>query len=187
MPGPRPRKRRRPRVTVLRLGHRPARDPRLTTHVALVARAFGAQEMWLHPPDPALADRIGQVSARWGGSFRVTGVERWRSAVEAFPGTRVHLTMYGTPVDAALPQLRRAQDVLAVVGGPKVPPELFGLADLNVAVGAQPHSEVAALAILLDRLLGRPPPSSFRGARQRIVPTTRGKRVVESGHLPGPT
>ncbi|MGI0148094.1 MAG: tRNA (cytidine(56)-2'-O)-methyltransferase, partial [Thermoplasmata archaeon] len=31
-----------PRVTVLRLGHRPSRDKRVTTHVALVARAFGA-------------------------------------------------------------------------------------------------------------------------------------------------
>ncbi|TLZ95287.1 MAG: tRNA (cytidine(56)-2'-O)-methyltransferase, partial [Methanobacteriota archaeon] len=29
-------------ITVLRLGHRPARDKRVTTHVALTARAFGA-------------------------------------------------------------------------------------------------------------------------------------------------
>jgi tRNA (cytidine56-2'-O)-methyltransferase len=35
------------RVTVLRLGHRPERDKRITTHVGLVARAFGAEEMLL--------------------------------------------------------------------------------------------------------------------------------------------
>ncbi|MEM2376537.1 MAG: tRNA (cytidine(56)-2'-O)-methyltransferase, partial [Sulfolobales archaeon] len=30
------------KVFVLRLGHRPLRDKRVTTHVALTARAFGA-------------------------------------------------------------------------------------------------------------------------------------------------
>ncbi len=42
-------------VSVLRLGHRAGRDPRLTTHVALAARAFGARRLYLEPPDPALA------------------------------------------------------------------------------------------------------------------------------------
>ena len=30
-------------ITVLRIGHRPARDKRVTTHVALAARAFGGE------------------------------------------------------------------------------------------------------------------------------------------------
>ncbi|MCC6052717.1 MAG: tRNA (cytidine(56)-2'-O)-methyltransferase, partial [Desulfurococcaceae archaeon] len=30
------------KIYVLRYGHRPERDKRVTTHVALVARAFGA-------------------------------------------------------------------------------------------------------------------------------------------------
>ena len=32
-------------ISVLRLDHRLPRDERITTHVALVARAFGASEM----------------------------------------------------------------------------------------------------------------------------------------------
>ena len=31
-------------VTILRLGYRRGRDPRITTHLALVARALGAQK-----------------------------------------------------------------------------------------------------------------------------------------------
>ena len=31
-----------PKIVVLRWGHRPQRDQRLTTHVALIARVFGA-------------------------------------------------------------------------------------------------------------------------------------------------
>ncbi|MCK7488956.1 MAG: hypothetical protein MZU79_00960 [Anaerotruncus sp.] len=41
---------------------------------------------------------------------------------------------------------------MIVVGAEKVPPEIYQLADWNVAVGNQPHSEVAALAITLDRI-----------------------------------
>ena len=32
-------------IIVLRIGHRIGRDKRITTHVALVARAFGANEI----------------------------------------------------------------------------------------------------------------------------------------------
>ncbi len=180
MPTPR-RDGRRPRVTVLRLGHRPGRDPRLTTHVALAARAFGADRMLLTPPDPALADRLSAVAQRWGGGFRVEGVERWSDAVRRFAGGVVHLTMYGEPLDRALPRLRRRPELLVVVGGAKVPAELYRRADYNVAVGAQPHSEVAALAVLLDRLGGLPDGCRFRGAERRIVPQRNGKRVLRTG------
>ena len=44
-------------VWVLRLGHRPFRDQRLTTHVALTARAFGAEGM-------ILADRRDEALER---------------------------------------------------------------------------------------------------------------------------
>src|SRR5438132_490984 len=77
------------------------------------------------------------------------------------------------------PRLPR-EDLLIVVGAEKVPRELFDLVQWNVAVGNQPHSEVAALAIFLDRLLG---PSAlgreFTGPL-RIRPSPRGKDVVES-------
>jgi len=167
-----------PEVSVLRVGHRPGRDPRLTTHVALAARAFGARRMYLHPRDDALAERIASVTHRWGGDFSVVTVEDWKSLVRTFPGTVVHLTMYGLPLEKSLPRLARRRRILLVVGGAKVPPELYRLSKFNVAVGHQPHSEVAAVAVTLERLLGLPRPALPGEAPQRIVPSARGKRIV---------
>jgi len=171
----------RPEVSVLRVGHRPGRDPRLTTHVALAARAFGARRMYLHPRDDALAERIASVTHRWGGDFAVVPVDDWKSLVRTFPGTVVHLTMYGLPLEKSLPRLTRLRRILLVVGGAKVPPELYQRAKYNVAVGHQPHSEVAAVAVTLERLLGLPGPARSGEAPQRIVPSARGKRIV-GGH-----
>ncbi|MGI0132680.1 MAG: tRNA (cytidine(56)-2'-O)-methyltransferase [Thermoplasmata archaeon] len=171
-----------PTVDVLRIGHRPGRDPRLTTHLALAARALGARRMYLHPPDPALAQRVEALRHPWGGAFTVTGVEEWRPVVRAFPGAVVHLTMYGEPLDRVAPKLRREPAILLVVGGAKVPSALYRLATYNVAVGHQPHSEVAALALALDRVLGLPGPVALPGAEQRIVPMRRGKQVVGVTH-----
>jgi len=76
-----------------------------------------------------------------------------------------------------LARMKRRKSLLLVVGGAKVPSEMYQLADLNVAVGHQPHSEVAALAVLLDHLKGTPGPGAWPGAEQRIVPSARGKQV----------
>ena len=72
------------------------------------------------------------------------------------------------------------EDVLVIIGAEKVPREAYDLADCNIAVGSQPHSEIAALAILLDRLFGgRQLRKEFSGGKLRIVPTEKGKRVRE--------
>jgi len=167
-----------PRVELLRVGHRPGRDPRLSTHLALVARAFGARRMYLHPPDPRVEASLAGVRARWGGEFEVVPAPSWTSVVRDAQGPVVHLTMYGVPLARVLPRLRRPRDVLLVVGGAKVPPRLYGDATFNVSVGSQPHSEVAAVAVVLRELLGLPGARAFPGARQRIVPSARGKSVV---------
>jgi tRNA (cytidine56-2'-O)-methyltransferase len=65
-----------------------------------------------------------------------------------------------------------------VVGGAKVPPDLYRLSALNVGVGHQPHSEVAAVAIVLERLRGVPGPGRWSGAQRTVVPRARGKKVV---------
>ncbi|MCI4344332.1 MAG: tRNA (cytidine(56)-2'-O)-methyltransferase [Thermoplasmata archaeon] len=173
----RPKGRGVPSVELLRLGHRAGRDPRLTTHLALVARAFGARRMYLHPPDPAIAERLAAVARRWGGTFEVVGVEDWRRTVREFDGLVVHLTMYGLSLERVAPRLARASHLLVVVGGAKVPPALYGLAGVNVAVGHQPHSEVGAAAVFLDRVRGGVPASEFVGAECTIVPRARGKSV----------
>lgn len=169
----------RPRVSVLRIGHRAGRDPRLTTHLALAARALGADRMYLHPPDPSIAERIAQVDAGWGGRFEVVGVEQWKPLVRSWPGAVVHLTMYGLPLSRVEPKMRTAGDLLVVVGGAKVPSELYSWARFNVAVGHEPHSEVAALAVLLDHLLGLPPPGPRAGAARWVRPRAHGKAVSE--------
>ncbi len=173
-----------PRVHVLRVGHRAGRDPRLTTHLALVARAFGAERMYLHPPDPQLAAGLARVVERWGGPFEVVPAPSWRAVLAGAGAPVVHLTMYGEPLARLLPRLRRAPQLLLVVGGAKVPAALYGAATYNVAVGSQPHSEVAALAVTLRELRGLPGSRPFPGARQRIVPQARGKKVRLVGRSP---
>jgi len=171
-------------ITVLRLGHRPVRDRRVTTHVALAARAFGADRVLVVTRDPVLERTVRGVVAKFGGPFEIeTGVP-WRRVIDEWRGTIVHLTMYGEPLDAALERIPRHEDLLIVVGATKVPRHMFERATLNVSVGNQPHSEVAALAVFLDRFFGgRGLSRSFLG-RISIVPAKRGKVVVdrESAH-----
>ena len=67
-----------------------------------------------------------------------------------------------------------------VVGAEKVPGEMYGLADYNVAVTGQPHSEIASLALFLDRLYeGTEFNREFPGAKIRIVPSRAGKQTEE--------
>jgi len=165
-------------IVVLRLGHRPKRDQRVTTHVALTARALGADEIWVSTPDEGLERTIRSVVDRFGGGFKIkTGVD-WRKAIKKWDGETVHLTMYGEKLSEALPTIK-AKKLLIVVGAEKVPREVYELASRNVSVGNQPHSEVAALAIFLDRhSRGRSLERSFKGGLT-IVPNPRGKTVVD--------
>ena len=161
-------------VVVLRMGHRPARDKRVTTHVCLVARAFGARKVIVSTRDPSVERSVRGVVAKFGGAFEVeTGVP-WRRALDAWSGPVVHLTMYGEPIEAVLPRVPPG-DLLVVVGAEKVPGEVFHRAGFNVAVGNQPHSEVAALAVFLDRLFGGEGLRRHFGGRVEIVPSPRGK------------
>ncbi len=175
----------RPRVSVLRIGHRPGRDPRLTTHLALAARALGAERMYLHPPDPSVEESLRRVASKWGGRFEVVPAANWRAVVREHAGGVVHLTMYGLELARLVPRLRRASSLLFVVGGAKVPSDLYRIADYNVAVGDQPHSEVAALAVALERVRGLPVRGGRAGAQLQIVPSARGKKVrVRPGSPP---
>ncbi len=165
-------------ITVLRLGHRISRDKRITTHVALVARAFGARKMLVNAKDEDLERRIGKVTERFGGDFTVESDCDWRKVMRAWSGTTVHLTMYGELLDDALARIPRGDDLLVIVGAEKVPSEVFKEADFNIAVGNQPHSEISALAIFLDRYLeGEELNTNFKG-KVRIVPSAEGKKLV---------
>jgi len=97
-------------------------------------------------------------------------------------GKIVHLTMYGIHIDEAIPKIRevaKKEDILIVVGAEKVPREVYEIAHYNVAVGNQPHSEVAALAVFLDRLLeGKGLKKEFKNAKVKIIPQEKGKKVI---------
>lgn len=170
-------------IFVLRLGHRPARDKRISTHVALTARAFGAKGIFFSTKDEELEASVLDVAGRFGGEFEVRTGVKWKPFLKGFDGTKVHLTMYGVHVDDALPRIKAEARgrMLIVVGAEKVPADVYQLSDFNVAVGNQPHSEVAALAVFLDRLTeGMGLRSDFDG-RLKVLPCERGKRVVDRG------
>jgi tRNA (cytidine56-2'-O)-methyltransferase len=165
-------------IAVLRIGHRPARDKRITTHVALVARAFGADKIFVDTRDKDLENTIHSVVERFGGNFEIKTGVNWKKIVREWSGVIIHLTMYGMPLDEVIVDIQRNKDILIIVGSEKVPAELFEIADYNVAVGNQPHSEVAALALFLDRYLdGKWSKKKFNG-KIRIVPSERGKKVI---------
>nr|MBP8685443.1 tRNA (cytidine(56)-2'-O)-methyltransferase [Methanomassiliicoccales archaeon] len=79
-----------PEITVLRLGHRPERDKRITTHVALTARAFGARRIVVSTKDAGLEESVRDVVMRFGGDFEITTGVNWRRFLEEFQGTVVH-------------------------------------------------------------------------------------------------
>lgn len=169
-------------IEILRLGHRPQRDKRITTHVCLTARALGARAAHIAEEDAHVVDSVRDLSQRFGGGFTVDDGTGWKSVVKQWKadgGQVVHLTMYGKPLGESVPEIRaREQDVLVVVGAEKVPGDLYRLADSNVAVGNQPHSEVAALALLLDRLRdGAWESDAFEGAEVKVVPQAHGKKL----------
>ena len=169
------------KIIVLRMGHRPQRDKRMTTHVALVARAFGADGVILADVrDRGVEESVKKVVELWGGPFYISLGQPWKRVIgdwRASGGSVVHLTMYGLPIDEVLPSLR-GKDILVVVGAEKMPGELFDLADFNVAVGNQPHSEVAALAVFLDRVFnGSELKKEFKKGKLKIIPKDKGKKV----------
>ena len=58
----------KPESYILRIGHRPERDQRVTTHVGLSSRALGASGMYLAADDQEVADSIADVAHRFGGT-----------------------------------------------------------------------------------------------------------------------
>ena len=168
-----------PGIWILRIGHRPQRDKRVTTHVALSSRALGASGIFVDTEDRTLEENIHSVADRFGGSFEISTGIQWKKMLEEFDGEIVHLTMYGQRLDEALPRISREKDLLIVVGAEKVPSEVYQAADHNVSVGNQPHSEIAALAIFLDRFTNGKNLYSDRDGQMTVIPNERGKTVVE--------
>jgi tRNA (cytidine56-2'-O)-methyltransferase len=183
-----------PKIVILRWGHRVARDVRLTTHVALTARALCASGFILaDTTDSHIEETVTKITKAWGGDFHFEMGTSWKRAVrdwKAQGGQIVHLTAYGENIQTSDVMQRikaTSKDTMLLVGSQKVPGEFYSeeVSDFNVAVGNQPHSECSALAIFLDRYfegkeLGQP----FEKARIAIVPKERGKEIKTDRESP---
>lgn len=178
-----------PKVVVLRWGHR-HRDQRLTSHVALTARALGASGLVMTDVrDSKVEETIGKIMESWGGDFQFEMGKKWKSVVKDWKskgGITVHLTAYGENIQTSdvMKHIRSTgKDVLVIVGSQKVPAAFYSedVSDFNVAVGNQPHSECSSLAVFLDRFFeGKELSNDFvRNVKKKIVPQARGKRVVK--------
>lgn len=177
------------KAAVLRWGHR-LRDKRLTTHVALAARALGASKLILTDTnDKKIREKIENVTKDWGGRFLFEMGVPWKQAVKKWrrkKGIVVHLTAYGENIQTSnvLQRIKATgKDVLIIVGSQKVPSEFFSkkVSDFNVAIGNQPHSECSSLAIFLDRYFeGRELKRSFKNSKIKIIPQTFGKETIKS-------
>jgi tRNA (cytidine56-2'-O)-methyltransferase len=176
-----------PKVVVLRWGHRPQRDVRLTTHVALTARALCACGFILSDiEDRQIEETVRKINENWGGTFKFEMGTSWKKAVrhwKAENGIVAHLTAYGENIQTSnvLERVRsQKKPVLVIVGSQKVPGEFYSseVSDFNVSVGNQPHSECSALAIFLDRYFeGRELAVDFEKAKMKIAPKERGKEI----------
>ena len=170
-------------IVVLRIGHRIPRDERISTHVCLVARAFGASEcVFSGEEDKGLIDSVNDITKRWGGNFKIKYEKNWKKFLkekkkEGFK--IVHLTMYGISVQEKIKEIRKFKNLIVIVGSEKVPPEAYQLSDYNISITNQPHSEVSALAIFLDRYFeGKELNFEFKG-KIKIIPQERGKKVIK--------
>lgn len=170
-------------IVILRIGHRPQRDKRVTTHVALTARAFGASGILINSKDPYIVKNIESVVERFGGPFFI------RDNINAFEeikkyknmGWKIcHLSMYGICYSSVINDIKKEKNIILIVGAEKVSGEYYNISDWNIGVGNQPHSEIAAIAIFLDRYFLPNTDrlvSKFNSPKLTIIPSNRGKFV----------
>jgi tRNA (cytidine56-2'-O)-methyltransferase len=170
------------KIEILRLSHRIRRDPRLSTHVALTARAFLASKIFYSgDKDSYLEASINKVTQQFGGSFEVEYV---KDSIKLIKEKKkqgfllAHLTVYGSKLTPDITKLQKHKKILTIVGGEKVPPEIFHLANFNISITSQPISEVSALAIFLHELLdGKELKNNFKKAKIKILPSSKGKKI----------
>ena len=163
-------------IEILRLSHRLRRDPRISTHVALVARAFGANKIYYSGEhDSSLEDSVNKIVKQWGGSFKIEYIKNYLNLIKTHKNI-IHLTMYGLPLKKQISKIKKHKNLLIIIGGEKVTPEIYKLSNYNISVTSQPHSEVAALAVLLDKLNLK---TDFKNSNLKVIPQASGKKTTK--------
>lgn len=173
-------------IVILRLGHRKERDKRISTHVGLVSRAFGASGIiYSGEKDEKMMESVKKVAEEFGGFFSVKYHKSWKNVIEnakMHDFKIVHLTAYGIPIQKKIRQIRKDKKILVVVGSEKVPSEVYRMSDYNISITNQPHSEISALAIFLHEYFrGKELNIKFRNAKKVIVPQEKGKKLEKLG------
>ncbi len=168
-------------IEILRLSHRIRRDPRLSTHVALTARAFLANRLYYSgDKDSSLEATVNKVTEQFGGGFKIEYVKDPIPLIKEKKKENylvTHLTVYGLTLNSSLEKIRNNKKILIVVGGEKVQPEIFQISDYNISVTNQPISEVSALAVFLHELLeGKESAAKFKNAKIEILPSVKWKK-----------
>ncbi len=137
-----------------------------------------ADKIYIDTLDKKIEKNIKSTIDRFGNSFQIkTGIKP-KKIIDEWDGTIIHLTMYGETLEKSIKKIDKTKDVLIIIGAEKVPRWIYEKADYNVSVGNQPHSEVAALAIFLDRLTkGKWIHKKYNG-KMKIIPTNNGKNVM---------
>jgi tRNA (cytidine56-2'-O)-methyltransferase len=131
--------------------------------------------------NPEIKETLDSVNKSWGSDFEIEFIEEWRKVIKSKKKDSkiIHLTMYGQNINKVAEKIKQEKNILVVVGAEKVPRDVYENADYNVAVGNQPHSEISALAILLDRIQnGKQFDAKYDNAKLQIVPTKKGKKVI---------
>ena len=98
------------RIVLLRLGHRPERDKRITTHVGLTARMLGAEGMLLASNDPGIVQTLEDVVGRWGGHFYIKNNVNFKQEIRNWKeegGKVCHLSMYGVNLPDVTGELKK--------------------------------------------------------------------------------
>ncbi|HLC80079.1 MAG TPA: tRNA (cytidine(56)-2'-O)-methyltransferase [archaeon] len=172
-------------IVVLRYGHRHVRDYRVTSHCCLVARAFGASKIEIMgEKDSSIETTVQEMNKSWGQGAEIEFVSDWKNRVAHYKKLGfgvVHLTMYGLPVQEVEEQISKKEKLLVIIGSQKVEKEVYQKSDYNVSVTLQPHSEIAALAVFLDRIQkGEELAKTFPKAKLRVEPVNRGKKIKKS-------
>ena len=86
------------RVDVLRLGYRLGRDPRITTHLALVGRALGADRFLLAgDEDPKMFENLESVADRFGGGMETEHIHSPMGWLRRFVEEDAGCLLYTSP------------------------------------------------------------------------------------------